>query len=167
MYANRLSSVSSSSDYPSSMSTLRDSALGLTNSPRSLAEPSSPGSSRPRAHKQRSRANLRESRSSSSLLAASEPLNKHLERSNASASNTPKPKITRKPPPRPSAEDWEAELVQNAKRLHIQSPPEDLREEQRRKDAEWEQSGMWEAQLNSARQAEDRTRREAGRDIGR
>jgi hypothetical protein len=44
--------------------------------------------------------------------------------------------------------------------------PELLREELRRKDADWERSGIWESQRDAAREAEDRVRRDASRAIG-
>ena len=40
------------------------------------------------------------------------------------------------------------------------------RQEQRQKDAEWERSGMWSVQHDAVREAEERTRRDAGRAIG-
>jgi hypothetical protein len=71
------------------------------------------------------------------------------------------------------AEDWEAELISNAKDLRLapmqqrQDPRRDTgREAKRQQDSEWERSGMWDAQQNPAREAEDRTRREADRAIG-
>ncbi|WVF67755.1 hypothetical protein IAT40_002514 [Kwoniella sp. CBS 6097] len=94
---------------------------------------------------------------------------------------TPAPRqaIHRKPPPSPSyteksfAEEWEDELVQNAKHLHLgpavvsrkTTGMEREREEQRKKDLEWERMGAWEVGQDSAREAEDRARREVGRDI--
>ena len=84
------------------------------------------------------------------------------------------------------ADDWETELVRDAQRLNVSGLREsssrpklkvdqgleakqDLtiqREEQRKKDNEWERSGMWASQQDAAREAEERTRRDAGRSIG-
>lgn len=68
------------------------------------------------------------------------------------------------------AEEWEAELVRDAKKLQLQprprSRPSNTNLKSVREDVEWERSGMWETQRDVARQAEDRTRREAGREIG-
>lgn len=89
--------------------------------------------------------------------------------------------IHRKPVPTPQSEplvkqadqasavdEWEEELLRGTNRLqlHEESSVERLREEQRKKDAEWERSGVWEREQNAAREAEDRTRRDAGREIG-
>ena len=94
------------------------------------------------------------------------------------------------PPPSPAktedtmAEDWEVQLVRNAEKLRLSGYPSastskkelkakasgrDLareRDQQRRKDAEWEKSGIWESQRDTAREAEDRVRRDSGREIG-
>ena len=164
MYAKRLSLASSNSDYPSSLSTLHGCALGLTNSPRSMATPSTPSSGRLREQRQKLRPELREVRSSASIR--SETVSRpSLERSNATTRNgTPKPKIPRKRPP--MIENWEEELARKVNDVNIGSKSDTPRGDQARKDAEWEQQGMWEAQQASEGQAEDRTRREAGRDIG-
>jgi hypothetical protein len=61
------------------------------------------------------------------------------------------------------AEDWEAELVKNARRLHIGAGG--VENDRRVKDKEWERSGAWDTR-DLAREAEDRTRRDAGREIG-
>lgn len=225
MYANRFSQASSNSDYPSSLSTFRYSALGLTDSPLIVMAtqftPSTPSSSlyhQPiRERKTPSRRDLKQAISTSSLrpipessskrdtsprppssgppTPAKQPFNissKGLERANATSLPKSRPasvnaarapnqnKIHRKPPPADTArsgeamaDQWEAELIQGAKNLRVDdrdtpSGPskEKLREEQRKKDAEWENGGMWENQQNAAREAEDRTRREAGRSIG-
>ncbi|RSH87006.1 hypothetical protein EHS25_003494 [Saitozyma podzolica] len=67
------------------------------------------------------------------------------------------------------AEEWEAELVRDAKKLQLQprprSRPSNTNLKNVQEDVEWERSGMWEAQKDVARQAEDRTRREASREI--
>ncbi|WVQ95321.1 hypothetical protein IAU59_002416 [Kwoniella sp. CBS 9459] len=87
--------------------------------------------------------------------------------------------VHRKPPPSPSltersfAEEWEEELVHNAKQLNlgpavVSKKTRELqreREEQRKKDLKWERMGAWEVGQDSAREAEDRVRREVGRDI--
>jgi hypothetical protein len=69
------------------------------------------------------------------------------------------------------AEEWEAELVRDAKKLQLQprprSRPSNKNLKNVQEDVEWERSGMWEAQKDVARQAEDRTRREASREIGK
>ncbi|WWD20821.1 hypothetical protein CI109_105298 [Kwoniella shandongensis] len=83
---------------------------------------------------------------------------------------------TQKPPTSPAgtettmAEEWEAELVKNARNLSIRPAPVREssardREEQRQKDLEWEKSGVWESGRDAAREAEDRVRRDAGREI--
>jgi len=85
------------------------------------------------------------------------------------------------------AEYWEAELARGAQLLTIsaehqtdapsqipqsekgKNPEQSLsreREEQRKKDAEWEKSGMWLSDQTATRDAEERTRRDAGRPIG-
>lgn len=231
MYPNRLSQASSTSDYPSSLSTFRNSALGLTDSPQlvmaTASTPSTPSSSLyqtpVKQRKMASRSNLRQAVSTSSLkpvpeissgrhsarppstgppTPAKQPSltllsSQNLERNNALSQHARPPshnpsrppsqnKIHRKPPPSAQAEPsksnrprvdeedaWEAELVRGARNLRVEDQPiapkaskEQLREEQRKKDAEWEKSGMWENQENAARDAEDRTRREAGRSIG-
>ncbi|OCF35882.1 hypothetical protein I316_02375 [Kwoniella heveanensis BCC8398] len=77
--------------------------------------------------------------------------------------------VHRKPPPSPSytersfAEEWEDQLVQNAKHLTlgpavISRKTRELereREAQRKKDLEWERMGAWEAGQDATRQAED------------
>ena len=69
------------------------------------------------------------------------------------------------------AQDWDAELARDAGRLNL-GPPKtkpsmsQLRDEQRKKDMEWERSGLWQAEKDTAREAEERTRRDAGREIG-
>jgi len=83
------------------------------------------------------------------------------------------------------ADEWDTELVRGAQRIDLSGAREltdtlqnskgkkteqylaNERVEQRRKDAEWERSGLWLAQRDTAREAEERTRREAGRAIGR
>ncbi|ORY31314.1 hypothetical protein BCR39DRAFT_527486 [Naematelia encephala] len=72
-------------------------------------------------------------------------------------------------------EDWEAELVREAEKLKLEPPngltPEpstDQRpghQEKRQENGQWEKEGMWEARREVAREAEDKTRREAGREI--
>ncbi|KAK4688750.1 hypothetical protein P7C73_g1353, partial [Tremellales sp. Uapishka_1] len=83
------------------------------------------------------------------------------------------------PPPSPTgtastmAEDWEAELQRNAQRFDEMSLAGKAKEremrrakaEQREKDREWERSGTWDAR-DQAREAEERTRRDVGREIG-
>jgi len=82
------------------------------------------------------------------------------------------------------APDWEIELARGALRLGVSVGRDSTsqvgadkgkhtgrdvareREEQRRKDAEWERSGSWVLSQDSARESEDRTRRDAGRVIG-
>ena len=96
-------------------------------------------------------------------------------------------KIHRKPvplsEPRPNIKQaakaksgiWEEELVRSAERLRLddRAPSqhlaglERLREHQRKTDAEWERNGLWDKEQSAAREAEDRTRREAGREIGK
>ncbi|KAK8850645.1 hypothetical protein IAR55_004564 [Kwoniella newhampshirensis] len=84
---------------------------------------------------------------------------------------------TRKPKPSPSetettlAEEWETELVKNARNLTIHRVPSHHnltieKEEQRQKELDWEQFGAWEDHRDAAREAEDRVRRDAGRKIG-
>ncbi|WVQ86126.1 hypothetical protein IAT38_008294 [Cryptococcus sp. DSM 104549] len=70
------------------------------------------------------------------------------------------------------ADEWEAELVKNARNLNLgpNAGPQksDLsreRAEQKRKDKEWEESGTWETGRDAAREAEDRVRRDASRGI--
>ena len=133
------------------MSSFQHSVLGLCESPRTMAAPSTPGS----LSASRSRTNLRGTR----------PLQPNAETLKQSGdSRSLGPKSRRKAPPQ-LTDDWESMLVQNANRLHLETPLQP-REEQRQKDAEWEQRGMWKAQQDAARAAEDRTRREMGRDIG-
>lgn len=200
MYASRLSTVSSNSDYPSDLSSitstsLKHSMLGLTDSPVSQgvrSAPTSPGGlvpPRPRQREKRSQSNLRESHSAASLRTVDErravPREATKRASARDLTQSPSPaaspsvrKIHRKPAPSRSepaiADDWEAELVRNAQRIQLSDRPvpppkaseEQLREEQRKKDAEWERSGMWEIDQNAAREAEDRTRRDVGRAVG-
>lgn len=79
------------------------------------------------------------------------------------------------------ADEWDAELSKDAARLRLSpvlKPAQPYRtardereferekEEQRKKDREWEMSGMWTNSAGNAREAEERTRREAGREIG-
>nr|XP_019007823.1 uncharacterized protein I206_07457 [Kwoniella pini CBS 10737]OCF46604.1 hypothetical protein I206_07457 [Kwoniella pini CBS 10737] len=74
------------------------------------------------------------------------------------------------------AEEWESELIKDTRNLNIRpaapavkptrhGPTAKEREEQRLKDIEWERSGMWENARDPAREAEDRVRRDIGRDV--
>nr|XP_018259857.1 uncharacterized protein I303_07929 [Kwoniella dejecticola CBS 10117]OBR82015.1 hypothetical protein I303_07929 [Kwoniella dejecticola CBS 10117] len=72
------------------------------------------------------------------------------------------------------AEEWESELIADTRKLNIrptqpastrQGPTAKEREEQRLKDIEWERSGLWETERDPAREAEDRVRRDLGRDV--
>ncbi|OCF78948.1 hypothetical protein I204_00892 [Kwoniella mangroviensis CBS 8886] len=75
------------------------------------------------------------------------------------------------------AEEWEAELIQDTRQLNVRPRPKPTpaplrqaptaidREEQRLKDMEWERSGMWDTTRDPVREAEDRVRRDLGRDI--
>ncbi|WWC98287.1 hypothetical protein V866_005178 [Kwoniella sp. B9012] len=95
-----------------------------------------------------------------------------------------RPAVQRKAvPPSPAhtettlAEEWEAELIKDTRQLNVrprpaptpaplrQAPTAKEREEQRLKDMEWERSGMWDTTRDPAREAEDRVRRDLGRDI--
>nr|XP_019050790.1 hypothetical protein I302_01233 [Kwoniella bestiolae CBS 10118]OCF29720.1 hypothetical protein I302_01233 [Kwoniella bestiolae CBS 10118] len=95
---------------------------------------------------------------------------------------TQRPPVQRKPVPVPAfpartesslAEEWEAELIKDTRQLNIrpaptparQGPSGKEREEQRLKDMEWERSGMWDTTRDPAREAEDRARRDFGRDV--
>lgn len=68
-------------------------------------------------------------------------------------------------PPKVPGDEWEAQLVQDTKRVQLAPAAEHPRRAQA-KGADWERSGMWDKQLDAAREAEDRVRREAGREIG-
>ncbi|WVR08709.1 hypothetical protein IAU60_005767 [Kwoniella sp. DSM 27419] len=91
----------------------------------------------------------------------------------------------RKPPPSPAgteksfAEEWEEELVQNAKRLDLNPRPASVtvsrarkeltldardQEERRGRDAKWERSGAWEDGRDVARAQEQTERQRAVRD---
>ncbi|RXK41031.1 hypothetical protein M231_01662 [Tremella mesenterica] len=69
------------------------------------------------------------------------------------------------------ADEWEAELRGTATRLGEYGVGKQVtgytkeRVEQRRKDQEWERSGIWASQVDAAREAEEKTRREADRAI--
>jgi hypothetical protein len=219
MYASRLSTVSTHSDYPSDLSSLRaislkHSMLGLTDSPLSRASPvthSAPSTlsaftpaARLKDHSKRSKSNPRQSHSAASLEAARSPrqINATQPDIDKSSSNRPRPnkadaaiaesmssgqmdrKVHRKPVPAPQrqtkqpdesfAGESEEGLVGDVKSLNLHeqiAPPpnptsDQLRADQRRKDAEWERSGMWEKEQSAAGEAEDRMRRDEGREIG-
>lgn len=83
--------------------------------------------------------------------------------------------VTRKAVPSPAhnevtmADEWEAELVKDAQKLNLgpsSRKPEIARElvEQRHNDGEWERFGE---EKSTAREEEDRRRREPGREVGK
>lgn len=67
------------------------------------------------------------------------------------------------------ADEWEAELVEDAQKLNLgpsSQKPNVVREsrEQRPNDGEWERFGQ---ETSTAREEEDRRRREPGREVGK
>lgn len=64
------------------------------------------------------------------------------------------------------ADEWERELIQSAKNPHYVIPETKGKGREVQKDIEWEKSGRWQADVDPAREAEDRQRRDNGREIG-
>lgn len=81
--------------------------------------------------------------------------------------------ISAVPPVQPHkslGDEWEAQLVKDADNLHVSSRPGAPMADpnsQHQIAAEWEHAGSWDEKRDSAREAEDRTRRNAGREIGK
>lgn len=64
------------------------------------------------------------------------------------------------------ADEWERELIQSAKNLRFDPPPDKGKSREVERDIEWEKSGRWQAEVDPTREVEDRQRRDAGREIG-
>ncbi|KAL7422973.1 hypothetical protein Q5752_002271 [Cryptotrichosporon argae] len=88
-------------------------------------------------------------------------------RTKAKASDDSKPPARRVPADPRLADEWEAELVQSATRLTFAPPADPDADRRRRMDESWETRGMWDTGRDAAREAEDRVRREASREIAR
>lgn len=184
---------SSSSGYPSTISSVHQSILGLTESPLPrkpdiMSTPSTPGSTAHRLHRS-SRANIKtpgredqsgqvrkmvqsaEQRSTqsplprkrSNLAGASEhrPPSKSKSTLSSAAESRPvavpqRPKTAPVLQPEMQQED---DLVQRAQKLNISKDTKKPREFD-----DWEHAGQW---GQDSRDAEDRTRRDAGREIGK
>ncbi|ORX40825.1 hypothetical protein BD324DRAFT_23002 [Kockovaella imperatae] len=81
---------------------------------------------------------------------------------------TPSHRLTQQDADDSLARQWESELLKAAGDLRLDHQGDNLRqhrEELRRKDREWENSGTWESTQDAAKRAEERTRREASREI--